>query len=123
MAEFSETTVKTVNCPDCESERVLKVGKAVRRPRGQDSSLEQAKGGSMSKNDLFAKVVYDILWDHGPLRTADIYPRVEERIPQSCGGDWRKAVRNAQQWLKVNRQITFERDSGHGRSYFWQLLT
>ena len=27
MAEFSETTVKTVNCPDCASERVVKVGK------------------------------------------------------------------------------------------------
>ncbi len=27
MAEFSEVTTKTVNCPDCESERVVKVGK------------------------------------------------------------------------------------------------
>ena len=27
MAEFAETTVKTVNCPDCASERIVKVGK------------------------------------------------------------------------------------------------
>ena len=26
MAEFTETTVKTVNCPDCESAKVVKVG-------------------------------------------------------------------------------------------------
>ena len=27
MAEFTETTVKTINCPDCDSERIVKVGK------------------------------------------------------------------------------------------------
>ena len=27
MAEFTETTIKTVNCPSCKDERVMKVGK------------------------------------------------------------------------------------------------
>ena len=74
----------------------------------------------MTRNNIFAEAVYDILCQYGPLRTADIYPLVEARVPDWCIEDWKKGVQGAQQSLKDRGLIAYERLSGS--LYLWKVV-
>ena len=75
----------------------------------------------MSRNQVFSEVVYELLSQHGPLLTADLYPLVFDAIPDWCIGDWQHAVENAQQFLKRKGLVDYDNAPGYNRLYIWRV--
>ena len=76
----------------------------------------RAQVGTYSVNHLFSEAIKCFLSD-GPLRTTDLYPRVQRLFPELCHDSnylddgtlrWHHDVRNAQQHLKVRGDIVLD---------------
>ena len=80
-----------------------------------------AQVGTRSANSLFSDAIVYVL-SKAPLRTIDLHPRIQRLLPDLCddsieliingqhfGKRWKHAVRNAQQYLKRQGVIRFDR--------------
>ena len=75
----------------------------------------------MSQNSVFCEAIKDLLGEHGRLHAAALYPLVEARIPDWCGGNYRKAVDNALKFMSDRGQITHDEVPGYSRRYIYRL--
>ena len=77
----------------------------------------------MSRNQVFCDAVLDVLGKNQELATRDIYPLVQDLMPDWCCGDWKHDVQNAQQFLKNRGRIAFEPTPGYTRRYLWKIVS
>ncbi len=112
-----------------KAERSLerKFGRALReRLRASNITLQRTRARGKTTNGIFADTILYLL-GRGPLRTIELHPLVKSIHPDLCddsidrvidgvnfGKRWKHYVRNAQQFLKRQGMIRFDRD-------YWRL--
>ena len=93
--------------------------------RRVDTEFLRAQIGKRSAHSLFADAIVYVL-SRGPLPTCQLHPRIQELLPDLCdnnvelliegqrfGKRWKHDVRNAQQFLKRQGVINYDRGQWH----------
>ena len=92
-----------------------------RRTSEAETELMEIRASGKTTNGIFADTIVYLLRKHGPMRTVELHPRIQQLHPDLCddsidrvikdvhfGKKWKHYVRNAQQYLKQRGVIGFD---------------
>jgi len=91
-----------------------------------ETELMEIRASGKTTNGIFADTIVYLLRRHGPMRTIELHPRIQQIHPDLCddtidrvirgvhfGKKWKHYVRNAQQYLKQRGVIGFDGTRWH----------